>query len=79
LSISKIGDLEVGHVDGASAREMRHDNSLTCVMRGGRNTESAGNGVYAGVLLHFRRIVLEHSSTVVDDHNINSVSEGGRE
>ena len=57
--MSKIGDLEVGHADGASAREMKHDNSRSYVMRRGRKTESAGNDVYAGVLMHCRRIVLE--------------------
>ena len=33
LSMSKIGDLEVGHGDGAPAREMKHDKSRGYVMR----------------------------------------------
>ena len=56
--MSKIGDAEVGHGDGAPAGEMKHDNSRSYVMRRGRAT-SVGNDIYAGVLMHSRRKVLE--------------------
>ena len=56
--MSKIRDLEVGHGDGAPAREMKHDTSRSYVIRRGRKT-SAGNDVYAEVLMYSRRTVLE--------------------